>query len=967
VIRVSHLSSLLAIAVSCFWPAVLGAQQQKGTIFGTVTDSSKSVLPGALIEVQGSDKRVVSDGQGQFRITDLSPAQYTLSVTYVGFAPFTTTVKVEGGQEANVNAELQVASKADQLIVTAERLHGEVEAINTERTADDIVQILPANVITSLPNTNIADAVGRLPSVTLERDEGEGKYVQIRGTEPRLSNVTVNGVHLPSPEATVRNIKLDTLPSNIVEDIQVSKTLTPNQDGDAIGGSVNLVTKTPLDKPTYTLGVDGGYTPIQNGRALWGVDGTVGQRFGVNKQLGLLFGGTYDRNNRGIDDMEPGQVCIGPNSKCQAPTNLALNGSNFAAINTEDWRTYQYFRTRYGFDADVDYTVKPGWNLYLKGFYGDFLDYGSVYVYTPNAGGAVSASGPQTVFDNTGSMNYREYIRRPDQGAFSILAGSNQAISSWVFNYQFAISRAHNYGGQDFPTTNFNGPTGVTYALDESDPLRPKLSPLGGTNVFDPTAYSISNTDYPSYATWELDYQGNASLARTYNLGSHASTFEMGIEGRDAHKVQNESDQYFNNVNTYTMDQVLGRASNPNYYSGFFPIGSFTDYTKIQNLVAGQLQTGFTPDIFTSRTRSDPATWDTHERVWAGYAMDSIKFGKLRFVGGLRIEATANNFNANQVNVAGKTYLSTTPVNGAGGYINYLPSIQAQYLIEPNTTLRLSYGRGIARPNFSDQVPSVTVDTNATPKTLSVGNPALVATKANNYDILIEHYFQRVGILQGGVFYKTLFDPIYSTASFLPASDPNFPSFLRTQSINGPSAYIAGFEASWQQRLSVLPGVLSGIGVSANYSYSTSRASFPAGFSGGRIDHPALQRQAPNTWNVGLTYDKARFSGRFAVSHNAANIYVYQYGHDPANPAADNDPIVGIKGPLGDQYLYAHTQVDIQGSYRMYRQLEFVASGLNLTNEVFGFYTGSSIYPNQREFYHPTVTIGLRWVPALEK
>ena len=78
-------------------------------------------------------------------------------------------------------------------------------------------------------------------------------------------------------------------------------------------------------------------------------------------------------------------------------------------------------------------------------------------------------------------------------------------------------------------------------------------------------------------------------------------------------------------------------------------------------------------------------------------------------------------------------------------------------------------------------------------------------------------------------------------------------------------------------------------------------------------------------------------------------------------------PIVGITGPLGDQYLYAHTQVDIQGSYRMYRQLEFVASGLNLTNEVFGFYTGSAIYPNQREFYHPTVTIGLRWVPALEK
>src|SRR5580700_3278958 len=252
VTRVSYLASLLAIAVSCLLPAVLAAQQQKGTITGTVTDSSKSVLPGALIEVQGSDKRVVSDAQGQFRITDLAPAEYTLAVSYLGFAPFTTTVKVEGGQEANVSAELQVASKNDQMIVTAERLHGEVEAINTERTADDIVQILPANVITSLPNTNIADAVGRLPSVTLERDEGEGKYVQIRGTEPRLSNVTVNGVHLPSPEGT-RVVKLDVIPADLVESVEINKTLSANQDADAIGGSVNLVTKSPGEKPYVTL------------------------------------------------------------------------------------------------------------------------------------------------------------------------------------------------------------------------------------------------------------------------------------------------------------------------------------------------------------------------------------------------------------------------------------------------------------------------------------------------------------------------------------------------------------------------------------------------------------------------------------------------------------------------------------------------------------------------------------------
>ena len=129
----------------------------------------------------------------------------------------------------NVDAVLQVASQADQVVVTAERLQGEAEAINIERTSDEIVQVLPARVINSLPNTNVADAVGRLPSVSLERDEGEGKYVQIRGTEPRLSNVTINGVNVPSPEGAVRKIKLDAVPANLVERIEVFKTLSANR------------------------------------------------------------------------------------------------------------------------------------------------------------------------------------------------------------------------------------------------------------------------------------------------------------------------------------------------------------------------------------------------------------------------------------------------------------------------------------------------------------------------------------------------------------------------------------------------------------------------------------------------------------------------------------------------------------------------------------------------------------------
>src|ERR1700682_535577 len=388
----SFLVAVVLCNALCQAPAQAQTQSGKGVIAGTAKDEANSALPSALIELQPLGRKATSDDQGQFRIADVPAGEYTLAVSYVGFAPFSTTVKVEPGQTANVNAVLKVASVSDQVMVTAERVQGEAEAINIERMSENIVQVLPANVITSLPNTNVADAVGRLPRVTLERDEGEGKYVQIRGTEPRLSNVTINGVNVPSPEGNVRNIKLDVIPSDLVERIEVNKTLLPNQDGDAIGGSVNLVTKTPTEKPTYSFGAQGGYTNIQGGRSLDAFSGTVGQRFGKSKKLGALFGATYDHNNRGIDDLEPTQA-IGN-----------FGGNNFGYISAEDFRTYQYDRSRYGFGGSLDYSPKAGTVLYLRGLFSDFHDYGSTYVYTPNAGAIVSHSGSQTTFDNTGNM-----------------------------------------------------------------------------------------------------------------------------------------------------------------------------------------------------------------------------------------------------------------------------------------------------------------------------------------------------------------------------------------------------------------------------------------------------------------------------------------------------------------------------------------------------------------------------------
>jgi len=250
------------------------AQAGKGAISGRVVDSGGALLQGARVELQPGGAAAVTSQQGEFTISNLATGDYTLMVSYVGFAPFSTMVTVTAGQVARVDASLKVASKNEEIMVYAERVHGEAEAINRQRESDNILQVLPVEVITSLPNTNIADALGRLPSVTLERDEGEGKYVQIRGTEPRLNNVTIDGVNVPSPEGSVRQIKLDVIPANLVDSVEINKTLSANQDGDAIGGSVNLVTKTAEEKPTFYLNGIGGYTPIVGGRTLSELEGT---------------------------------------------------------------------------------------------------------------------------------------------------------------------------------------------------------------------------------------------------------------------------------------------------------------------------------------------------------------------------------------------------------------------------------------------------------------------------------------------------------------------------------------------------------------------------------------------------------------------------------------------------------------------------------------------------------------------
>jgi TonB-dependent receptor len=333
--------------------------------------------------------------------------------------------------------------------------------------------------------------------------------------------------------------------------------------------------------------------------------------------------------------------------------------------------------------------------------------------------------------------------------------------------------------------------------------------------------------------------------------------------------------------------------------------------------------------------------------VTAFYAKNTNRFGKVRLEEGVRVEHTSGTYNGFAIQLDDDdNWLSTSPSNQTRTYTDVLPSVSLKYEIDPNTNLRAVYGWAIARPDYADLVPSLQIA--ETRQQVSAGNPNLKPTKGQSYDILFEHYLGAVGVISAGAFYKDLKDPIYAGSVTTLTSGP-FAGFEQTQPVNGPKAKIYGAEATWQQRLGFLPGFLSGLGIMANYTYTDSKATFDP--NTGRTGTAKLQRTTPNEFNLNLTYDKGRLSLRGAVTYNSATIWEYQY-----TDGADGGP----SGPNGDIFLYPHTQIDAQGSYTLANGLQFIVSGLNLSNQVFGFYAGSEQLNIQREFYGRTVFFGLK-------
>jgi TonB-dependent receptor len=554
-----HAASISAVSGSAAsGSASSSSSESNGSVSGTVKDASGAVLHGAQVVLQPTSTTVATDAQGNFNIPNIKPGTYTVTITYIGFSTSTQSINVTAGKVTPLNATLTIGFTTQSVVVST-NLEGDAAEINEQRTSENILNVMTAPTIMSLPNQTIATVLGRMPGVTVQINEGEPQYVQIRGTEPRLSNTTIDGVVVPGPDPQVRQVDLWVIPGDLAGEVQINKTLSANQDGDAIGGSVNInVKEASRDRPTLSLESLGGWNPIDTGQSWIRDDIIGGMRFGPQKRWGALLSYSYDLNDIGTDDVEPVPDI--------SPVDNVTPEFNEIAMNE-----YFYNHTRWGFGGSLDYKLSDNSNLFVHGLFSNFKDYGQKFTYdivaaTKNADGTSN---------NDGSVKYSNSLRRPDYQISDLIFGGNQVFNHSYIRYVAAISHSREGGaagnpGADFaPVSGSTAGSTCTYTPSANKSIyRPQFPCAPNDPIYDPTQYALQDVNLTTGQSSQLNLQASGSMGINYHLGTHTSTLEFGAQIRNAHKGQYASAPTYD-CNPQNDDQVnngtspCGANSNP--------------------------------------------------------------------------------------------------------------------------------------------------------------------------------------------------------------------------------------------------------------------------------------------------------------------------------------------------------------------------------------------------------------------
>ncbi|NVK55612.1 MAG: TonB-dependent receptor [Alteromonadaceae bacterium] len=888
----------LALAVGTACCSVAAVAEDNAGLIGQLTNSEQNrVFAGAKIEITELDKVTFSRRDGTFRFTNLPEGEFTLVVTYIGAAPVTRKVSLSAGENLTPVITIEAADESLEEVMVRGQRSGQASAINQQRMADNIKSVVSADAIGQFPDQNAAESLQRLPGLSIERDQGEGRFVGIRGIDPNLNNVTINGLNVPSPEGGVRSVALDVIPSELIQTLEVSKSVTSDMDADAIGGSVEVKSVSAFDRKGQTATLSGQLSQNE-----------------LRDELSPKLSGTYTNT---WNDSFGVAAALSYFKRSFGSDNIESNGDDEI-----EQRQYTITRERLGAALNVDY--RPDFNnqYYLRTLYSEFSDdeYRQANIF---------------VLDGEDSEVERESKDRfEEQSILTLAAGAEHMRGEWLFDYQLGYAKSDESEPDALYYTFVGEDSSITGDLQRRIPS---------------VAYDASVNDFNNYDVDEISFENNyakdtensikANITKSFADSPYLSELKSGVKYRSRSKSVDSNifiyDGDFDDLDStqFATDGVdygianfgpgLNRAAMRAYYN--------------QNRTALELAE------LDSELESNGASYETNEDIFAAYFMGTFDINKFHIVAGLRYEKTDFDTSGMRVELVEDEQndveeVVNTPWSSQRRYDYLLPSINIKYNVSDKLIARAAFTQTISRPGFEQSAAFQIIESKTeeddgvfvTEREAEVGNPQLQPYESDNFDLSIEYYPGQIGVISAGLFYKQI-DNFVITANV--AGTKGWEGFEEVmQPLNGESADLTGIELAWVKNFD------NGLLLSANGTFSDSEATT---LLDGEEYKTSLPNQSDTIGNLAVGYEDNSWSLRLSMTYKSTNL----------------EEIDGDMLRMED----AHQQFDFMGKYYINNDLTVYFNAININDEPYYHYFDRRNQNAQYEEYGRTFEIGFNW------
>ncbi len=918
-------ATLLLVAAMFSATALLA--QSGGTLAGRITDdATKLALGGARVSVTGTDLETYADAAGNYTLSGVPAGAQTVQVSYVGYDDVLQTATVSGGVTRLDVAFNPGTVAMDRFVITGEAV-GTARAINRQRAAATLKNIVASDEIGNFPDQNAAESIQRIPGVSLYRDQGEGRYIVLRGLNYTYTSVKVNNGSFAGADLGERATALDVIPADALAAIEVTKVPTPDMDGEGLGGQVDIKTKSPFDFDglAASFSAQGQYAG-QEERFSSKFNGFVSQRFGEGGRYGLLVAPTWQQRKFGSYNYETGGAWVPPDD----------NGTPFYTAEALEFRDYVITRERYGLNAAFEARPDTETHLWLRGGYNRFTDTESrhltIFDFTEGTLNPASVTANSATHTALRRYGRRLRIREKDQEVTAFTAGGEKRLGAWIVDAQAGYTEG-NEARPDEITARFRRNTrDAVIRYDTDGPYGLSVTQLAGASFLEPSSYNFQRVDLANETGSETET--SLGFNARYDFPSSPAFVKFGALLRSKEK-ESEGEVY----------ELDGAPASFTFANLAEPASAYP-YLRVPRISTETVKAAFygsrasfTGDrIFEDSEFEDFAI---NEDVLATYLMGATTVGKLNIIAGVRVERTKFETTGNELDLVNETAARRT---SSRRYTNTLPGLYLRYDASKNLVFRASWSNSIARPSFGDSAFRSLV--NRDDFELTRGNPDLAALEAVNWDASVEYYLPSLGVASASVFHKEIKNFSYEYSDPTPVMIGG-DAYDLTTFANGSDGSITGLELAWQQRLRLLPAPFDGLGFMANITFLDSEATYPTRPG----EAVPFIGQSDYTGNLGLTYDKHGFFARLAVNFRSERL-------------REDEPLGGEAWQ--DLYVDDFHQLDLTLRCKISRNWEVFGEVLNVTDEPFRVFLKSvgAAQParlGQVEEYGWSANFGLRW------